>query len=954
MAEKEKNTDFEMAYRREKEVRKETERILKQKAQQLYKTNKALNDLNKLLEDKLEERLIEIQYTEQRFENFIENANDMIYRTDVSGNFTYMNPFGMKFVEFEPKEILGCHFSKFIVNPSQDEIAEFYFNQFSNRKETTYYEFQVKTKSGKLKWLGQNVQIVFEKGTDRIAGFLAIARDITQRVETNTKLALSEEKYRGLFEKMNDGLLFSSPEGRIEIVNPSFCKMLGYTDKELVGKIGYDVLHTPEEAAELRLNTKKRIKGISEEYETSFLHKDGYKIWTRNVAYPHYDENGNFKGVMSIITDISEKKKIEKEKELAYEQLRQSEEKYRGLLENLELGVIELDENNIVTHVFDGFTNLSAYSREELIGQDIIELLTHKDSVDQANIHTQRRLNGESTVYEAQIVKKTGEIASTIISGAPYYDSDGNITGSICILLDISKRKRMEDDMIAAKEKAMEIAKYKELFLANMSHEIRTPLNGVIGLSQLLAKTELNDIQSEYISTIKQSASNLLGLVGDILDLSKIGAGQLELEKTDFDLVETIQNVKNSFEFQAYSKGVSLTYNVKGDFAEQYESDSLRISQVLTNLINNALKFTEEGRVDINLTCVKSKQSQDSILFEVVDSGIGISAEAQGKIFDEFVQAEESTSRKYGGTGLGLNISQKIVNLLGGELKVKSEVGVGSKFYFQIDLEKGKAKGVEDKEDVRNMDWSSLKILLAEDNKVNQFVATGFIESWGGKVTICENGQEVIDILQNETFDIVLMDIQMPIMDGLNATAIIRNELQLNLPIIALTANAVKGDKEKFLSAGMNGYVSKPFDEKVLKNTIIECVDAKVQPLKELPPKVVKKETRRSSTYMDLTTLEKLAGNNPAMIDQLLQTFVDELKIEMPKFDAEDAEEIARLAHKIKPSINYVGAKNLFSQVQKIERKEFEKDPKLLESFKKDLSILLKEVESYLYHKKTA
>ena len=400
--------------------------------------------------------------------------------------------------------------------------------------------------------------------------------------------------------------------------------------------------------------------------------------------------------------------------------------------------------------------------------------------------------------------------------------------------------------LILATEKAQEMAeaalvasKAKGDFLANMSHEIRTPMNGVIGMVNFLLETSLSPEQREYATTVKVSADALLFIINDILDFSKIEAGKMTLEKRVFDLRDTVKDAAALLTFQAASKGLDLTYSIKQDVYTDLVGDSNRLRQILLNLMGNAIKFTSNGYVRLEIVPLHETDEQVQIKFSVIDSGIGISPEAQKKLFQSFSQADASTTRKYGGTGLGLAISRQLVELMGGTLDLTSKFGEGSTFFFILTLPKHKAGVVMDQPPVPGVEYPSktpaclgipigTRVLLAEDVKINQTVAGHLLRKLGCTVDITNNGIEAVEAWRKTSYSAILMDFQMPEMDGSQATRMIRTlestENRSPTPIIALTANSMEGDRERCIAAGMNDYISKPIKKEALETALRNAI----------------------------------------------------------------------------------------------------------------------------------
>ena len=467
--------------------------------------------------------------------------------------------------------------------------------------------------------------------------------------------------------------------------------------------------------------------------------------------------------------------------------------------------------DGVITSVNDKFIELSGYSKDELMGSNhsIVNSGYHPKAFWQKMYKTLQK----QEVWQSEVCNrnKNGGLYWVTTTIVPILDNNSKVSGYVAIRTDITKRKKEEKELLLAKEKALSAVQSKSEFLANMSHEIRTPLNAIMGFIGILKENETNKEKLDYLQTITSSSRSLVHIINDILDFSKIESGKLSIEHIDFNPISELQATKNLFLAKCEEKSILLHTDFE-ELPESLTGDSLRIKQVVNNLISNAIKFTPQNH-DIYLNI---KYENEALYVSVRDEGIGISEEYMERIFEEFTQADASTTRQYGGTGLGLSISYNLVKLMGGELHVKSKLGVGSEFYFNLPLKQG-SEIIDKTAKTQSTDFSNLKILLVEDNKANQLFMKVIFKQLKITFDIANDGLEAIEQFKDNKYDVILMDENMPNMNGIKATQeILKLEKEQNLKhtrIIALTANALKGDRERFLDAGMDDYLTKPLDK---------------------------------------------------------------------------------------------------------------------------------------------
>jgi hypothetical protein len=591
--------------------------------------------------------------------------------------------------------------------------------------------------------------------------------------------------------------------GYIIYANDKFCEISGFAREELLGRnhrIVKSDRHPKEFFAEM---WRTIVSGRVWRGEIQNRAKDGRLYWVAATIVPFLDENGKPFQYAGIRTDITQLKRIRDELE---DQLHF----VRELIEAIPLPAYFKDVDGRYIGINRAFESAFHCRRDDLVGKTVFALLDPAG----AEFHTDKDRDlfakAAAQSYEWQMGAADGK-RTLLYQKAPLTRQDGSVRGLIGIILDVTERRRAEEEALKAKEAAEAANRAKSEFLANMSHEIRTPMNGVIGMTELVLDTQLSDEQRDYLRVVKSSAESLLTVINDILDFSKIEAGRLSMDAAPFSLPELVGDILRSLALRAQQKGLRVVGQLAPAMPDWVVGDPVRLRQVLVNLIGNAIKFTERGSVVVSAAPCAPIGRDGDIEFAVSDTGIGIPADKRAHIFEAFTQEDSSTTRRFGGTGLGLTISARLVEMMGGKIWVDSTTGQGSTFHFTAHLPAGNVAQTAPLAPPAASLRPALDILLVEDHPVNQKLALNLLDKWGHRTLLAGNGQEALDILCQRRFDIVLMDMQMPVMDGIEATRRFRaREQGRRTPIVAMTANAMAADRDACLAAGMDDYLAKP------------------------------------------------------------------------------------------------------------------------------------------------
>ncbi|NVO04197.1 MAG: PAS domain S-box protein [Bacteroidetes bacterium] len=723
----------------------------------------------------------------------------IIYKKD---KFLYGNQSTLELLGYSLPELLELNFWD-VIHPDQREIAKKNaISRIEGKNSTSRYELKVVHKNGTVKILDFSAKVVELDGE---LVNMSTAYDITDRKRAEEGLKLSEEKYRMFMEQAVDAILIGDSTGNFIGANDQASLLSGYSKSELL-KLNMRDLYPQTELEEKPLRYDVLKKGSIVIKERSLKHKDGRLISVEMNTKMLPD--GTYQ---AFIRDISDRKRVQ-------EAIQSSEERYRLIMDNIN-DLISLHSYDYkYLYISSNCKTILGYEPEELIGNSPLNIIFEEDK-DFVIEHNKDLFTLNSSVpHRYRVITKTGELVW--LETTLKILNSNNENEIICISKDITESVKNKD-MALAKEKAETANKAKSEFLANLSHEIRNPMNVIIGMTNSLQRTNLSEEQLKYLRSLKISSNSLMNMLNDVLDFSKIEANKMVLANNDFNLLKCTTEIISIFEGQAEQKNVKLKLTFNKNNPEFLYGDESKLRQILVNLIGNSLKFTTLGKVELLVSQRLFKNDQHFIKFTVKDTGIGIKKADFSKIFESFTQIDSSTTKIYSGTGLGLAIVKSFTNLLNGTIKFDSKYKKGTTFTVVIPFLKSKiAKEmtpVEIKKESRK-----LSILVAEDDGINQLYIKDFLQLQGWEVDSAFNGLQAVEKFSKNKYDIILMDGQMPKMDGFEATKKIREfeNGKSRIPIIAITGYAVSGDKARFLESGMDDYITKPINESILLEKI--------------------------------------------------------------------------------------------------------------------------------------
>jgi PAS domain S-box-containing protein len=758
-------------------------------------------------------------------------------------------------------------------------------------------------------------------------------RDEAKDAAANGILA-SEETYQNLVKTLPVAVYACDQNGYIQLYNAAATELWGR--EPVIGEDRWcassklytgdnQLLQFDQSPLALTLKTGKPESGV----EIIMERPNGSRRYVLSHPQPVFDKKGHLKGAFNTLIDITGLSA-----ELKDAQLKLHSEYSRGLIEASLDPWITINIQGEIMDVNQAMVDATAFPREKLKNTAFEDYFT--DPVQARKVYQEVFSKGFVANYPLTI--KDHNSTDVLFNGSVFKNEKGEVAGAVVVARDITDQKRIENELIEAKifaematiiaeeskskaENATQVAEEatiaKQQFLANMSHEIRTPMNAIIGFTKVMLKTELSAKQKEYLTAIKTSGDALIVLINDILDLAKVDAGKMVFEHTPFKMVSAISSMLHLFDLKVQEKNVTLSRHIDPKIPKVLLGDPTRLHQIILNLVSNAVKFTEKGAIGVNIRLLKEDATLVSLEFSVSDTGIGIPETQLESIFQNFQQASGGTSRLFGGTGLGLAIAKKLVEQQGGSIHVKSKVGLGSTFSFILDFQKTNAEVqldalfTEFDNEIRNV-----KVLVVEDMILNQLLMKTVLDDFGFEWEVVSNGKIAVEKMESNAYDIILMDLQMPEMNGFEATDFIRKRLKSKIPIIALTADVTTVDLEKCKAAGMDDYIAKPVDEKLLYNKIIGLV---LKPNHAISSENDQDMQSSKVRYTDLDFLIQRTKNNSTMLMEMISAYLDQtpplVSAMKQSLENHDWDTLHASVHKMIPSFSIMGIDTAYEKM---------------------------------------
>ncbi|WP_181376258.1 PAS domain S-box protein [Novimethylophilus kurashikiensis] len=783
-------------------------------------------------------------------------------------------------------------------------------------------EFRVIDRKGQVRHIRSKATVTWDEHGQPLR-MVGVNVDITAHKTAEILQDRAREELQTIIDQMPAMIGYWDTELRNRFGNQSYVEWFGKSPLEMRGQHIREVIGEKLYALNLPY-MQAALRGERQQFERTIVDVSGRTRYSLASYLPDI-RAGVVKGFYVFVADITPLKH-------AQTALAEVQSHLRAVIDSAaEFAILATDNAGTIQLFNKGAEQMLGYSAEELVGkfkpdvlhlpEEIVErraVLSHEAgrtvSIDEVFVGRARL--GESESREWTLVHKNGQHVPVRLVIAPMRDHTGEITGFVGIANDISAQRQARQALRQAKELAEQASQAKSDFVANMSHEIRTPMNAILGMSYLLDSTDLTDEQRDHLDMIRVSAQSLLAILDEILDFSKIEAGKMVLSPVDFDLDDVAHSVAGMMGFTAQQKGLQLTLDVDHDVPRHVHGDPQKLRQVLINLAGNAVKFTERGSIAIHIGVEASTHEEATLRFAISDTGIGMDADQAARLFKPFEQADSSITRRFGGTGLGLAISSRLVEMMGGRLEVESELGQGSIFFFSLPFPV--VQGVSSNESLGDglagvpVRLEGARLLLVEDNRISQEVAAKILRKSGAEVEIAENGSDALDRLRtNPGYDVILMDIQMPELDGYSAARLIRDELALQTPIIAMTAGVTPSEREQCTSAGMNDFIAKPFDVHEMLLKIRRLLNPNIEKSLSSPSPVIDEVAH----VFDAEDFLRMLDGDTSFCGDLIRQFVtntqDSLDLIRRACDNKTPEDALRVLHTLKGTADTLRAKRL-------------------------------------------
>lgn len=899
--------------------------------------------------------------TAQRYEVALRGMNDGIWDWNILTDDVYYSPRWKSMLGYEDDELEnGLETWQRMMHPDDAEqtsllVADFLAGRTDQLRHTTRF----KHKDGGFKTIMCRGSILLDSEGVPVR-MIGSHTDITDIIEAKKEIESHKELFELAIGASNDGIWEWNFETNELYFSNRWKEMFGYEPDEIDNTVDAwsELIFEEDKERALKLVEDHR-KGLIPEFNMiqRFKHKNGSTVYVLSRAKSYMNELGNVVRMVGAHTDITSTIK-------AQEAVKRSEEHFRSLFENMQLGVMEVDNNDRIVSVYNAFLEMTGYSKKELIGRVAHEIFTENGHLQTVHDQIELRSTGVSSTYEIEIICKDGTKKWCMISGTPRYNDNCEIVGSVGVHLDISERKQMEADLLAAKQEAELGQRSREKLLANVSHEMRTPLQTIVGFISLMEERDLDELARENLNFAQYSTEILHNIISDLLDLNSIQNKQLKLAQEEFDLRMHLTSIESYYKRIICSvKDLDFSFSIEGDLPSRVIGDPFRLHQVIGNLLSNAEKYTHCGSISVVVKAGITDNRETTLQVMVKDTGIGIDATSKERIFDPFTQLNHNKgTNSLAGIGLGLSIVKEIVTLHGGSIKVDSEKDKGSTFTVQL-----KYKIADERKDAVNgrsllprHRTKSPKILLAEDNTVNRKMTENYFRSIGEDITAVENGAEAVEAFKNGKYDIVLLDINMPVMDGYRAASLIRQHMQLvefldgKPKIVALTASVLRMSPDKLNQFGFDDFIQKPI---ALSQLHYYCRGGAIDNgLDKLVNTVPDAETTIIDNYNEVLSLEWESFVSSAKLPvSIKQKIIHYNKEELPEYLvklelgvlANDVNEVELLLHYLQSSFSALNMFSIVTNIQNISAMLKEK-PNCELTKLKEIAILLNSIEKII------